>query len=98
MTVVNRRTFSASRGKLAEVVELLKAAAQDAPQTYRIYASYYGTFHQVVLEVEFTDMASMEAAWAEFDARPGTESFLAQWNTITEPGGTNEVWVLEAQG
>lgn len=98
MTVVNRRTFIAGRGKLAEVVELLKAAAQDAPQTYRIYASYYGTFDRAVLEVEFADLATMEAAWAEFDARPETEGFLVRWDSITEAGGTNEVWVLEAQG
>jgi hypothetical protein len=98
MTIVNRRTFTAARGKNQEAIDLLREGAKDSGTRYRILSSSYGRFDEIALEVEFETMAQMEQFWAEFDAAPGSMDLLARWNDLTEPGGLNEVWVLEAQG
>lgn len=98
MTIVNRRTFVAARGKNQEALDLLCAGAKDSTLRYRIYTSHYGRFDEIALEIEFESMAHAEQVWAEFDAQPGTADFLARWTAVTEPGGSNELWVLEAQG
>lgn len=97
MTVVNRRTFTAARGKQDEVVDMLRGAAKSTGTTYRIYRSYYGRFDEVVVELEFDSMAQLEEMWAQFQGQPGSDDFFAKWNAITL-GGQNEVWTLDADG
>lgn len=93
MTIVNRRTFNAKRGKLAEVVAMLKAEKNDLVK--RVYSSHYGTFDQAVLEVEFSSVAEMEERWAQWFQSDYAQEFVPRWLEITESGGTNEVWILE---
>lgn len=94
---MNRRTFTAARGKQDVVVDLLKGAAKSTGVCYRIYRSYYGRFDEVVVELEFDSVAQLEAMWAKFQGQPGADDFFAKWNAITV-GGQNEVWTLEAEG
>ncbi len=98
MTIINRRTFIADRGKVQAVIDLLRTAAQDAHYPYRVCSSYYGAFDAVVLEVEFDSIAAMEEAWAEVNARPGMAEFMDKWYAVTCTGGSNEVWLLEGRG
>lgn len=97
MPIVNRRTFIAGRGHAREVVDMIKGEAKYR-FPYRIYSSHYGPFDQVVLEIEFKDVAQMEAEWAVWYASDASKEFTARWVEITEPGGTNEVWILEEKG
>ena len=98
MTIVNRRTFTAARGKNQEAIDLLREGTKDSRTRYRILSSSYGRFDEIALELKFESMAQMEQFWAEFDADPSSTEVLARWNDLTEPGGRNEVWVLDAQG
>ena len=97
MTIVNRRTFIAGRGHVQEVVDMLKGEA-NYRFPYRIYSSHYGAFDRVVLEIQFEDVAQMEAGWAEWYASDASKEFTTRWVEITESGGTNEVWILEEKG
>lgn len=97
MTIINRRTFVAERGKFQEAIDLLRDATQDAHYKYRICSSYFGAFDAVALEVEFESIAQMEEAWADVNAQPEMAEFLSKWHTATKSGGSNEVWLLEAQ-
>lgn len=99
MAIVNRRTFIAGRGHAQEVVDMLKGegeTSRDMP--YRIYRSHYGPFDQVVLEIEFEDVAAMESMWADWNASDRGMEYMRRWVEITEPGGSNEVWILEEKG
>lgn len=98
MSIINRRTFSAERGKLEEAVDLLRQEAKGSPYPYRICSSYYGVFDAITLEVEFESIAQMEAAWAEINAGSGMAEFMNKWQAAAKSGGNNEVWVLEAHG
>lgn len=98
MTIINRRTYVADRGKFQEAIELLRGATKDARYKYRICSSYYGAFDAIALEVEFESVAQMEEAWAEVNAQPAMAEFLNKWYAATFSGGSNEVWSLEAQG
>jgi hypothetical protein len=98
MTIINRRTFVAERGKFQEAIDLLRGATKGARHKYRICSSYYGAFDAIALEVEFESLAQMEEAWAEVNAQPEMAEFLNKWYAATQPGGSNEVWILEAQG
>jgi hypothetical protein len=97
MAVVNRRTFTAARGKQDEAVELLKGAAKSTGVRFRIYRSYYGRFDEIAVELEFDSVADLEAMWARFLSQSGADDFFARWNALTL-GGQNEVWTLEADG
>lgn len=94
MTIVNRRTFIAKRGCYEEVVSMLKGE-RGADIVSRVYRSHYGPFDTVALEVEFESVEAMERGWAEWSASPGSEQFMKRWVEVTEPGGANEVWILE---
>ncbi len=96
MTIVNRRTFMASRGRQEDVIDMLKQGTYTVP--YRIYNIYYGQFDLVALEMEFGSIAEMDAAWSDWGASDEAKEFLARWVEITEPGGNNEIWTLESQG
>jgi len=94
MKIVNRRTFIAKRGHVDEAVTLLKGE-EGGDIVSRVYRSHYGTFDAVALEVEFESVAAMEQGWAEWFASPVGEQVMKRWLEITEPGGSNEVWILE---
>jgi hypothetical protein len=98
MTIINRRTFVAERGKFQAAIDLLRGATQSARYKYRIDSAYYGAFDAIALEVEFESVAQMEEAWAEVNAQLEMAEFLNKWYAATQPGGSNEVWILEAQG
>jgi len=94
MTVVNRRTFIAKRGCLSEALALLKPTSE-SKFPYRIYRPHYAPFDTIAFEVEFSSVAEMDSAWADWAASPEAATFMSRWVEITESGGTNEVWMLE---
>ena len=53
-----------------------------------------GPFDLLCTELTFKDWDSYHAFWSREDL--ADEAWWAQWNAVTEPGGTHEVWrVLE---
>jgi len=90
---INRRIFIAKRGKFEEAVALLMSAETSRPkESIRISVAYFGEFDTIALELAFDSLAEYEAFWDQFMEEPGMEEFMAQWNELTESGGSNELW------
>lgn len=96
MKVVNRRTFIAAKGCYEDAVVILRQGAQNSPFPTRVYRCQYGPFDTVALEVEFDSITQMADAWQGWESTPETAELLKKWFEVTEPGGSNEVWLLEA--
>jgi hypothetical protein len=90
---VNRRTFISVKGKHEEVAAQIKEGLKSWPQTSRVYVSNLGTFDLVSAEVEFESLAEFERVWSAM-AAAATPEWWAKWNSITQTGGTNEIWEL----
>jgi hypothetical protein len=93
--VVDRRTFSVKPGKQDEVVELIKKAAFFSPFTisYRIYTPYFARTDEVILEIEFQDLAECDRYWAGW-LQKVTPEWGASWNNLVETGGKAEAYVI----
>jgi len=94
MTIVNRRTFVAGRGHMDEMIEMINAI-RDPELVDRLYRPHYAPFDVVAIELEFDSMAEMEAFWGEWEKSEEAATFMKRWIEITEPGGENQVWILE---
>jgi hypothetical protein len=63
----------------------------------RIYRTpNLGQFDQVVHEMEFQDIAEREKFWAEWREKRATPEFWKRFDTLRRPGGSAEIWTLEA--
>jgi hypothetical protein len=94
--LVNRRTFIVKNGCWEEAVAMGVAEVQriGLPRASRLYVSEIGPFSSLVGEFEFESLAEYEAFWAEYFASPEGVAFNEKWGTVTESGGTNEIWRL----
>ncbi|MCE7980079.1 MAG: hypothetical protein DYG89_02710 [Caldilinea sp. CFX5] len=93
MTYVNRRTFVVKHDYLDEAITMLKEGSVGF--NARVYRSHYGPLHTVAFEIEFADMAELEARWNAWFVTPEGAAFTKRWHAITEPGGQNEIWLCE---
>ena len=90
---INRRIFTTKQGKIEEAVTLLMNVESSRPkESIRISVAYFGEFNTIALELGFDSLAEYEAFWGQFMEEPGIEEFMAQWNELTESGGSNELW------
>ena len=88
-----RWTRQALPTKGKNVVELLNQwFIEDAQTTNRVTQPQYGSPINIVLEIEYADLADYQAKIGEWMAQPDVESFFEQLHTLTVPGGTTEVW------
>ena len=74
-------------------MELLKQAgeATNFQGVSRIYAPEFGHFDILVVELEFADWDQYHSYW---EGAILGEEFWGKWFSITENGGTNEIWYL----
>lgn len=91
--LVQRMTVNVEKGRMEDILALLKENRKRSGFDYRLYEIDIGTFDQIALEFEFEDMATREKSWAEWSARPETTAFMEKWLEWTK-GGTNEIWQL----
>ncbi len=96
--IVNRRTFVAKRGCMEDLVAMMKAEQErlNIPSTFRVYTPRIAPFDFVAMELEFGSLEDYEKFWTDWEARPETVEFMEKFNKLTESGGTNEIWNLEA--
>ena len=92
--LVNRRVFNVRRGRMDEVLALLKADRERTGVDYRIYAADIGTLDQVAIEVNFENMQDYEKGWADWGSTPEAAAFMEKWLELTKTGGKNEIWTL----
>jgi hypothetical protein len=96
--IVNRRKFVAKQGAMEDLVALMKAEAKriNLTITFRLYTPSIAPFGLVAAEYEFGSLEDYEKFWTDWFARPETAEFMEKWAKLTESGGTNEIWNLEA--
>jgi hypothetical protein len=96
--IVNRRTFIVKKGGMQRVVELFMTVAEriEHELPFRIYTPQFGPFDVVVVEAEYEDV---EAYYREQERMEMTDwnpvSFMEELDSLTEPGGSNELWTVE---
>ena len=97
--IVDRRTFVTKVGKADELVEQIKQAAAYVPfaAPYRIYTPQYGRFGDVVLEIEFKDLAECDRYWKGW-LEKAPQAWWATWFSLTENGGGAETYNLVSKG
>ena len=97
--LVNRRTFLVKKPHFDEALDLLvqlrTLAKESRPDAnIRVYASEYGTFDTIALEVESASLATLEQELSTFANTPETSDRFAAWFTrwleITAPGGAGQ--------
>jgi len=96
--IVNRRTFVVKRGCEEDLVALFRAERErlNIPITFRVYTPIIAPFDFVAAEWEFGSLEDYDKFWTDWSARPETAEFMEKWYKLTENGGTNEIWNLEA--
>ncbi len=96
--VVNRRTFVVRQGSMEDLVAVMKAEAEriNLSFAFRIYTPSIAPFHIVAAEWEFGSLEDYDKFWTDWSARPESAEFMEKWYNLTERGGTNEIWNLEA--
>jgi hypothetical protein len=92
--IVNRRTFIVKKGKMDEVVALLVNIQPGTNYRSRIYSSMFGPFDTIAVEIEARDMDEYNRIFAQASSEPGWADFIARFDALTVPGGSNEMWVL----
>ena len=93
--IADRRTFVVKVGKTEEVIEQIKKAVEFSPfkPTYRIYTPHFSNFDEVILEIEFKDLAEFDRNWTAW-MQKATPGWWADWNSLTENGGRAESYNL----
>ena len=94
--LVNRRTFTAQKGKLEEAAAFLKEAIQRLgfPHATRVLVADLGPFDTLVEEFEFETLAEYERFMQQIGSKLTAEDW-AKWHSLTLSGGTNEIWQLK---
>ena len=92
--LVNRRVIKVKVGCMDSIVELLKREEDKMPEKipYEILVPNFGTWETVVWEGRFESLAQYEQFWGAWIAQESTAEFFKVWDTLIEPGGTNELW------
>lgn len=90
--LVNRRTFIVRRGAYDALLTLLQEAVREGGGNARILVPEVAPFDQLVVEAEFENLAAYEQFWTDWASQPTTAAFMERWYTLTESGGTNEIW------
>ncbi|HRW08193.1 MAG TPA: NIPSNAP family protein [Caldilineaceae bacterium] len=96
MTIVNRRTFTAKPGKMAELIDVLKAGGSylENMPTFRVYQALFGQNNRAILELDFDDLAHYERFWAAWGAAPESAGIMERLVKCIEAEQTNKIWQL----
>lgn len=91
--IINRRTFVVKRGCFEQLAEMLKKEAKriNLQNIYRIYEPDVAPFDILAFEMEFENWDQYHKHWEEWTP---PEGFWEKWFSLTESGGTNEIWRL----
>jgi hypothetical protein len=98
--LLDRRVYIVKLGKMAEVLELLRAEQARMQQAYdlsgatRNYVNVIAPHNHLVVEAEWNNLAEWEAVWSAWQASPEKVVFLKKWLPLLEPGGWGELWQL----
>ncbi len=91
---INRRTFLVKNGCMESLVEMAKAEMARTGMQATLMTSDLGPSDLLVLDMPFEDMAKYEAFWTAWSQEPEVAKFFEAWNTLVNPGGGNELWLV----
>ena len=91
---INRRTFKVKHGAMEEAVKLVKAEIERTGWKGTVYTAEFGPFDVMVVDFSTESLEDYEKSSSEWDASPEAAKFFEKWYTLTERGGTNELWVV----
>ena len=96
--IINQLIFKAKPGQAAAIAEITIAEIKrfNSPLLghWRVSVSSYGVMGQVSMQLEFDDVEACEQFWPAWLAEPSTPAHLKQLDSLTEFGGTNEIWPI----
>ena len=93
--ITNRRTVQVKQGRMEEYAAMILAEAQHAKidHGFRLYTSDIGTLNQLVLEIDFANLAAYDQFWREWvSIDPAT--FDERYQSLVEHDIANEIWDL----
>jgi len=93
--IVNRKTFVTKKACTEEAATFIREALKlfNFSHPPRVYVSEIGAFDTIAVETEGENLAEYERVFAEWQAST-TPEFWEKWFSLTENGGTNEIWRL----
>ena len=95
--IVHRTTILVKRGCMQELIGLIKSfvAKNDPnPEKVRLSWAMMGPVNVLVSERAYENLAELEASVAEWMGKPDTAAFWEKYNTLTERGGSREIWSI----
>jgi len=89
---VQRLTYRVEAGYVEEALEMIKGEIAKGDTPTRVYQSYISPGDMIVQDLEFENLADLQAFWTEWFSQPDTTKFMQRWSEIVESLVTNEVW------
>ncbi len=92
---VNRYAFKIKIGCMDTAVQTAKAeiARMGLPGT--VMTVDFGRQDTLIVDLSFDTLAALEAFFEKWGQEPQTADFWKVWNTVIEPGTTNEVLIVQ---
>ena len=94
--IAQRFTYRIKPGAADRVIEMIhgEETRSERQGTMRVYQCTFGPGDTIAMELDFEDMAELQAFWQSWFARPTTPAFFEEWNQIVKHTVSNEVWDL----
>ena len=97
--IVNRMVFNFQPGKVSEAAALVRAGPDyglpETPHGMRMYRPNVSSYDQLIIEVEFEDLAQHAAYWEAWFASPRADEWSEKWQALRAPGVGEEILNLE---
>ena len=98
--IVNRMVFNFKPGKLSEAVALVRAGLEEyglpeTPHGMRMYRPHVSSYDQLIIEVEFEDLAQHVAYWKAWFASPRADEWSERWLALRALGVGEEILNVE---
>ena len=87
---VNWREFIAASGKMDAASAFITRGR--SAMDIDVYLSNHGPSNRVVMALAFDDFNAYHKMWDEWGHEHMTPAFWAEWDSLTVPGGVNQIW------
>ena len=88
--LVNRREFLVVPGGMDAVAGIITSKREGL--ACNVHLSNLGFMNRVVMELELESLNAHDEIWAAWGEKHDTPEFWAKWDSLTLPGGVNEIW------
>ncbi len=94
--ITNRRTVQVKQGHMEAYTAMILAEAKNSvdPGRFRLYASDVGPLNQLVLEIDFADLAAYERFWRDWVSVDPILVFQQKYSALVDHNISSEIWDL----